>query len=362
MPDNRNTRIQLRRGTAAQWTGQGKTLAVGEIGYEVDTGKFKIGTSAQGNWDSLPYAGGSAISGMSGVAFTFDSSANAYYLYSFITGIGQEGISFSTGNLAEYVPGATGSYYKINISNKLENFHDLTGSGFVVQSGTGNFFARNLASGNNIVLTNANGVFGNPTIGLRPALTGISSISGTAGINDSLTIISNSGIILEPGSGIVSVDDLTVNGYLTIGAGIDIMLAARILATGPISYSGNPTRFEGDVYFDSIPKVGPTGNGGINATGVSLSGHKHTYTDITDFCTGVTGCVDTQLLVSTGLQTTYSSSDPSLTLSLSGQALRLHNLSSDGFIVRSGENILARSITASGSNIVIGIKSDLRTA
>lgn len=358
MPDNRNTKIQLRRGTAAQWTGQGKTLDIGEIGYEVDTGKFKIGTSATNSWDALPYAGGSAISGMSGVAFVFNSSSNAYSLYSFITGIGQDGISFSTGNFADYVPGATGSYYKISISDRLENFHDLTGSGFVVQSGTGAFYARSLTSGLNIELTNANGVNANPIIGVRSALTGITSISGIA--NNVISILSNSGIYLNggnvsAGSSGVRVSDLTIDGNLTLGAGgIDILLAAEILASGPISYSGNPIRFQGDVYYDNIPKVGPTGNGGINATGVSLSGHKHTYTDITDFCTGVTGCVDTQLLVSTGLQTTYSSSAPSLSISLSGQALRLHNLDTDGFIVRSGTNILTRSITASGSNIVIG--------
>lgn len=52
-----NTRIQLRRGTAAagvtQWTTQ--VLYAGEIGYETDTGKFKIGDGTTA-WNSLPYA------------------------------------------------------------------------------------------------------------------------------------------------------------------------------------------------------------------------------------------------------------------------------------------------------------------
>lgn len=48
------TRIQNRRGTAAQWTAGNPTLAPGEIGFETDTGKFKIGN---GNtvWNSLGY-------------------------------------------------------------------------------------------------------------------------------------------------------------------------------------------------------------------------------------------------------------------------------------------------------------------
>jgi hypothetical protein len=41
------TRMQQRRGTAAQWIstndGSGPILAIGEIGYESDTNKFKIG-------------------------------------------------------------------------------------------------------------------------------------------------------------------------------------------------------------------------------------------------------------------------------------------------------------------------------
>jgi hypothetical protein len=38
-----STKIQVRRGTAAQWTAANPTLDSGEIGFETDTGKFKIG-------------------------------------------------------------------------------------------------------------------------------------------------------------------------------------------------------------------------------------------------------------------------------------------------------------------------------
>jgi hypothetical protein len=51
------TQIQIRRGTAAQWTSTNPTLAAGEQGFETDTGKFKIGTGAIA-WTSLSYAGG----------------------------------------------------------------------------------------------------------------------------------------------------------------------------------------------------------------------------------------------------------------------------------------------------------------
>lgn len=48
------TRMQQRRGTAAQWTAANPTLAAGEIGFETDTSKFKMGNGSS-NWEALPY-------------------------------------------------------------------------------------------------------------------------------------------------------------------------------------------------------------------------------------------------------------------------------------------------------------------
>ena len=48
------TQIQIRRGTAAQWTSTNPTLASGEQGFETDTNKMKIGNGATA-WNSLPY-------------------------------------------------------------------------------------------------------------------------------------------------------------------------------------------------------------------------------------------------------------------------------------------------------------------
>ena len=75
----RNTKIQFRRGTAAQWTDTGlAALDVGEIGYEIDTGRFKIGKSGVHLWSELPYTG---------IGLIFDQATNAYTAYSVITGV-----------------------------------------------------------------------------------------------------------------------------------------------------------------------------------------------------------------------------------------------------------------------------------
>jgi hypothetical protein len=57
------TQIQVRRGTASQWTSTNPTLAAGEWGYETDTNKVKIGNGSTA-WNSLGYQGAGDIEGV----------------------------------------------------------------------------------------------------------------------------------------------------------------------------------------------------------------------------------------------------------------------------------------------------------
>lgn len=47
------TRIQLRRGTASQWTSADPVLAAGEPGFDATTGDLKVGDGST-NWSQLP--------------------------------------------------------------------------------------------------------------------------------------------------------------------------------------------------------------------------------------------------------------------------------------------------------------------
>jgi hypothetical protein len=49
-----NTRLQVRRGTASGWTSANPTLYAGEIGFETDTARIKIGDGTTA-WTSLDY-------------------------------------------------------------------------------------------------------------------------------------------------------------------------------------------------------------------------------------------------------------------------------------------------------------------
>jgi len=48
------TRMQQRRGTSTQWTTGNPIMAAGEIGFETDTGKFKVGNGSSA-WSALKY-------------------------------------------------------------------------------------------------------------------------------------------------------------------------------------------------------------------------------------------------------------------------------------------------------------------
>lgn len=69
------TKIQVRRDSAADWNITNPILAEGEIGYETDTGKIKVGNGSQ-IWTSLEYFGEEVdLSG-----YLTSSSASSTYL------------------------------------------------------------------------------------------------------------------------------------------------------------------------------------------------------------------------------------------------------------------------------------------
>lgn len=52
----RGNLVQIRRGTKSQWISSNPILANGEMGFEIDTGRLKIGDGSY-NWNNLNYIG-----------------------------------------------------------------------------------------------------------------------------------------------------------------------------------------------------------------------------------------------------------------------------------------------------------------
>jgi hypothetical protein len=60
-----NIVLQLRHAQTAEWSTVNPVLAVGELGYETNSGQFKIGIGSTG-WNSLPYGGLNGPTGNTG--------------------------------------------------------------------------------------------------------------------------------------------------------------------------------------------------------------------------------------------------------------------------------------------------------
>ena len=84
--------IQLRRGTASEWTAANPTLAVAELGVETDTDKFKLGDGATA-WASLGYGGIKGVVAATSPV-TYDSGTST-------VGIDQTAIGITTSQISD---------------------------------------------------------------------------------------------------------------------------------------------------------------------------------------------------------------------------------------------------------------------
>lgn len=98
--------IQSRHGTAAQWTTANPLLAVGEIGAETDTNRFKIGNGST-YWNSLGYATGLQWKGAW-------SSATAYVVNDVVTTSNVVYISILAGT--NQAPATSPTYWSVMVT------------------------------------------------------------------------------------------------------------------------------------------------------------------------------------------------------------------------------------------------------
>lgn len=93
------TKLQVRRDTAANWTTANSTLASGEVGFETDTLKFKIGNGSTA-WASLAYQGstfnGGTITNALVVSNTSGVNTSGTYTSTIATGTAPFTVSSTT--------------------------------------------------------------------------------------------------------------------------------------------------------------------------------------------------------------------------------------------------------------------------
>lgn len=132
-------RIQFRRGTAAEWTSANPTLAAGELGYETDTAKFKLGDGSN-TWSALEYAGINQDDINTAIANVIDSAPGALdTLNELAAAINDDANFFTTisGNIANAESNAI-SYANTHVSdhsNVTTNIHGIANTADLVVSG-----------------------------------------------------------------------------------------------------------------------------------------------------------------------------------------------------------------------------------
>ena len=144
--------IQVRRGTAAAWTSANPVLAEGELGYETDTKKAKLGDGTTA-WTSLAYFP-SGISA-SGIAITPSGTISATDVAAAIVELDTEKVattasptggqitgSFSAGLTVANTHGTSGT----TTHHAQSHTHNADGSGTVAGSSITNTPAGNIAA------------------------------------------------------------------------------------------------------------------------------------------------------------------------------------------------------------------------
>jgi len=171
--------IQLRRGTASQWTTANTLLAQGELGLETDTNKFKFGDGVT-TWNSLPYyANGSVTS----VALSGGT-----------TGLTVTGSPITTSGTITL--GGT-----LDVDNGGTGQTSYTDGQLLIGNTTGNTLTKTtLTAGSGIAITNGSGSISIAATnsGTVTAVTGTSPVVSSGGATPAISLASGYGDTQNP--------------------------------------------------------------------------------------------------------------------------------------------------------------------
>jgi hypothetical protein len=220
------TRMQQRRGTASQWIssndGLGPILNAGEIGWESDTNKFKIGDGVS-NWANLDYFAdiNSTVNPAFGSSITFEgSTANDYETVLAVTD--------PTADRTITLPNVTGTVITTGNLSDITNIGVFT-STIVMEGSTADDYELTLSSGDptadrTITFPDASGTVAlaedvNTSLGSYVETADIGNTSGVAGLDSSKNL-------LVPGTKIIfeGTDDVHETEFVVTDPTSDVVL------------------------------------------------------------------------------------------------------------------------------------------
>lgn len=249
-----NTRIQIRRGTSSaganQWTTQ--VLSQGEMGFETDTGRFKIGDGTTA-WNSLSYANiipsgfiaGSGISitqGTNGSSATISLSDPTIQLVD-ITDLSSNASTFlstpSSSNLSALVTDETGSGSLVFANNPTMSGVTINGNLSVGGSG---LLASNINDFNTAVRTNRLDQMSVPTADVSFNSRKITNLADPTSDQDAATKAyvdaARSGLDIKQSVRVATTSNITLSGTQTIDS-VAVVAGDRVLVKDQSTASQN---------------------------------------------------------------------------------------------------------------------------
>lgn len=255
------TRMQQRRGTAAQWLAADPILAAGEIGFESDTGEFRIGDGIN-HWDDL-----SPFKNLEDLGGNLDD----YIPLSFITandgvaGLDENGQVFES-QLLDYTA-RTQDIHGIGNTELLVDTEDLEDA--IVQA---------LSDAAVDATTKANTAQSNAeTSASGYVSTHNSETTNVHGISDTADLATKAGVETLTNKTISAADNtVTVNladviDVTASASEVNILDGATVTAT-ELNYVGGVTSSIQDQLDDKAPLAGPTFTGTLTAEDLSITG------------------------------------------------------------------------------------------
>ena len=173
-------RILLRRDTASNWTSGNPVLASGEVGYETNTGKFKIGNGSTA-WTSLSYAsvpiGLSVLNDLSDVTIT--SAANGDFLRWNGSAWVNDAVNLSTDTIGSYVESL------------------VAGTGVTLTNNSGEGATPTVAVDTTVIAPLASPTFTGTVSGVTKTMVGLGNVDNTSDANKPVSTATQTALDLK---------------------------------------------------------------------------------------------------------------------------------------------------------------------